>query len=103
MNPLDRIFSLVMPGAREYVRGYGELHALRKLEREMEDTIVNATVKGAIHKDPELQAAGIHVATSRNVVQLSGFVESRRIIGKALQKARGVRGVTAIRNDMRLK
>jgi osmotically-inducible protein OsmY len=103
MNPFDRILSLVIPGARELAPGYGELHALRKLEREMEDTILNATVKRAIHQDPELQAAGIHVATSRNVVQLSGFVESRRVIGRALEKARGVRGVAAVRNDMRLK
>ena len=103
MSALDRFFSLVVPGPREYAQEYGELHALRKLEREMEDTIVNATVKGALHRDPELQAAGIHVATSRNIVQLSGFVESRKIIGKALKIVRGVRGVAGIRNDMRLK
>jgi osmotically-inducible protein OsmY len=103
MNPLDRIFSLVMPDLRPFVRGQGALYGFEKMEREVEDTIVNATVKVAIYQDPELRTAGIHVATSRNVVQLSGFVESRHIIGKALETIRNVRGVNAVKNDMRLK
>jgi osmotically-inducible protein OsmY len=103
MNPFNRLFSLVLPDPRAYVQERGAQYGLEKMEREIEDTIVNARVKGAIYQDPDLRTAGIHVATSRNVVQLSGFVESRYVIGKALEKIRDVHGVNAIRNDMRLK
>jgi osmotically-inducible protein OsmY len=37
------------------------------------------------------------------VVQLSGFVNSREDINKAAQVARGIQGVTSVKNDMRLK
>lgn len=103
MNPFNRIFSLVIPGPRADIHGHVALQEFEKMEREIEDTIINSTVKGAIYQDPELRTAGIHVATSRNVVQLSGFVESRHVIGKALEATRNVRGVNAVRNDMRLK
>jgi osmotically-inducible protein OsmY len=34
---------------------------------------------------------------------LSGFVNSRADINKAVEVARGVKGVTSVKNDMRLK
>jgi len=37
------------------------------------------------------------------VVQLSGFVNSREDINKAVRVARGVQGVVSVKNDMRLK
>jgi len=37
------------------------------------------------------------------VVQLSGFVNSREDVNKAVTVARQVPGVTSVKNDMRLK
>jgi osmotically-inducible protein OsmY len=37
------------------------------------------------------------------VVQLSGFVNSREDIGKAVRLARDVPGVVSVKNDMRHK
>jgi hyperosmotically inducible protein len=34
---------------------------------------------------------------------LTGFVSSRASINRAVEVARGVEGVTSVRNDMRLK
>ena len=101
MSPFNRIVSLVMPGAG--VQSRGPYQEFESMEREMTDTFIAAAVKAAIARDPELRAAGIHVATWCNVVQLSGFVESRHVIGRALAIARGVREVCDVRNDMRLK
>jgi osmotically-inducible protein OsmY len=101
MNPLNRILSLVMPGP--HVQSRVPRHEFERKEAEMNDTLTSAAVKGAIARDPELRTAGIHVATSRSVVQLSGFVESRHVIGRALAITRGVRDVSGVRNDMRLK
>jgi osmotically-inducible protein OsmY len=37
------------------------------------------------------------------VVQLSGFVSSQADINKAVEVARGVKGVSSVKNDMRVK
>lgn len=66
-----------------------------------DDCFVNAAVKGALLSEPALAHAGIHVSTSRGVVQLSGFVENRGVMTRAVALARAVDGVKAVRNDMR--
>jgi osmotically-inducible protein OsmY len=37
------------------------------------------------------------------VVQLSGFVDTRDNINRAVEIARSVKGVVSVKNDMRLK
>ena len=68
-----------------------------------DDTVITTKVKAAIFEDPSLKSAEINVETFKGVVQLSGFVNSRADINKAVAVARGVQGVTSVRNDMRLK
>ena len=41
--------------------------------------------------------------THKSAVQCSGFVESRTDMTKAVEVAHGVRGVTSVKNDLRLK
>ena len=69
----------------------------------VDDTVITSKVKAAIFNDPSLKSAEINVETFKGVVQLSGFVNSREDINKAAQVARGVQGVTSVKNDMRLK
>jgi osmotically-inducible protein OsmY len=69
----------------------------------IDDTVITTKVKAAIFNEPALKSLEINVETFKGVVQLSGFVSSRENINTAVQVARGVRGVTSVRNDMRLK
>jgi osmotically-inducible protein OsmY len=69
----------------------------------VDDTVITSKVKAAIFNDPSLKSAEINVETFKGVVQLSGFVNSREDINKAVQVARGVQGVVSVKNDMRLK
>ena len=69
----------------------------------VDDTVITAKVKGEIFNDPSLKSAEINVETFKGVVQLSGFVNSREDINKAIQVARSVKGVVSVKNDMRLK
>ena len=101
MNPIDRILSLVTPGP--HLQSRLRQYEFERMKREMTDTFTTVTVKAAIARDPELRSAGIQVATWCNVVQLSGFVESRQVVSRALALTRAVRDVSGIRNDMRLK
>jgi osmotically-inducible protein OsmY len=57
-------------------------------------------MKAAIFNESSLKSAEINVETFKGTVQLSGFVSSRADINKAAEVARGVKGVTSVRNDM---
>ena len=69
----------------------------------VDDTVITTKVKAAIFNEPTLKSAQINVETFKGTVQLSGFVSSRTDINKAVEVARGVAGVTSVKNDMRLR
>ena len=69
----------------------------------IDDTVITTRVKTAIFNEPSLKSAEINVETFKGTVQLTGFVSSRAAIDKAAEVARGVPGVTSVRNDMRLR
>lgn len=69
----------------------------------IDDTVLTGKVKAAIFDDPDLKSAEINVETFKGVVQLSGFVSSQAAITKAVAVARGIEGVSSVKNDMRVK
>lgn len=69
----------------------------------VDDSVITTKVKAALVNDPDVSAAEVNVETFKGVVQLSGFVNSRADMTKAVEIARGVKGVTSVKNDMRLK
>lgn len=69
----------------------------------IDDSVITSKVKAAILGEASLKVAEINVETFKGVVQLSGFVNSQADINKAVEIARGVRGVKSVKNDMRLK
>lgn len=69
----------------------------------LDDSAITTKVKAAIFNEPSLKSFEINVETYKGVVQLSGFVSSESDIKKAVEVARSVKGVTSVKNDMRLK
>lgn len=69
----------------------------------IDDSVITTKVKAAIINDPALKATEINVETFKGVVQLSGFVSNQADINKAVEIARGIKGVKSVKNDMRLK
>lgn len=69
----------------------------------VDDSVITTKVKAALAGDSETSATEINVETFKGVVQLSGFVNSRAEMNRAVQVARGVAGVKSVKNDMRLK
>ena len=69
----------------------------------VDDAVITTRVKAAIFNEPTLKSTEINVETFKGVVQLSGFVNSQADINKAVSLARSVKGVTSVKNDMRLK
>ena len=69
----------------------------------VDDTAITAKVKTAIFEQPTLKSAEINVETFKGVVQLSGFVSSHDSANLAVATAKGVKGVSSVKNDMRIK
>lgn len=69
----------------------------------IDDTAITTSVKAAIFNDPMLKSAEINVETFKGRVQLSGFVSTRERIERATAVAQGVKGVSSVANDMKLK
>ncbi len=68
-----------------------------------DDAVITTKVKAAVLGEPSLKSAEINVETLKGTVQLTGFVNSRADIDRAVQVAKAVKGVKAVKNDMILK
>lgn len=69
----------------------------------LDDSVITAKVKASIFNEPTIKASEINVETFKGDVQLSGFVADPADAQKAAQIARGVKGVTSVKNDVRVK
>lgn len=69
----------------------------------VDDAAVTAKVKAEILQAPSLKSSEINVETFKGVVQLSGFVGTQAEIATAAETARKVKGVTEVRNDVKIK
>lgn len=69
----------------------------------IDDTMITSKVKAAFAADPQVKATEVKVETFKGTVQLSGFVDSRASAEKAVELARQVKGVKAVKNDTVIK
>lgn len=68
----------------------------------VDDAALTAKVKAALIEDPVTKANDINVEAYRGVVQLGGFVDGEQQRTRAGEVARGIEGVTEVRNDLRV-
>ena len=69
----------------------------------LDDSVITAKVKASIFNEPTLKASEINVETYKGDVQLSGFVADPADAARAAEIARGIKGVTSVKNDVRVK
>jgi osmotically-inducible protein OsmY len=69
----------------------------------IDDSVITAKVKASIFNEPSLKATEINVETFKGDVQLSGFVAQPQDAQKAVELARGIKGVVSVKNDVRVK
>ena len=69
----------------------------------IDDSVITTKVKSLLAADDFLKSFQISVETYKGTVQLSGFVGSEKAVDKAGQIARGVKGVTSVKNDLIVK
>jgi osmotically-inducible protein OsmY len=69
----------------------------------IDDSVITTKVKAQLLNEPYLSSSQINVDTYKGEVQLSGFVDSRANINKAIEIARSVSGVKSVKNKMQLR
>ena len=67
------------------------------------DSWITTKVKASLAEDRQVKATEVNVETFKGVVQLSGFVGTRAEMSQAVRIATGIRGVTSVKNDIRIK
>jgi osmotically-inducible protein OsmY len=65
----------------------------------IDDSVITSKVKAAFAADPTVKATQVSVETFKGTVQLSGFVDSRESAQRAVEIARGIKGVKSVKND----
>jgi osmotically-inducible protein OsmY len=69
----------------------------------VDDAVITTKIKSLLAADDFLKSFQISVETYRGTVQLSGFVDSKQTVDKAVEIATGVTGVESVKNDLIVK
>ena len=86
------------------VRSPGPAEATgREVGEALDDATITTKVKAALLQAPDVKGLDVKVETDKAVVQLSGFVASQAQIDRAMEVAKGVRGVRDVQNKMSVK
>jgi|SRR5471032_209433 len=67
------------------------------------DSVITTKVKAELVKEPNLKSLDVHVDTVNGVVTLTGFVPNQTEADRAVQVARGVKGVSQVQNTLQVK
>jgi osmotically-inducible protein OsmY len=103
MKPISRFSAILAAAAMAVAMGCAATSTRESTGEYIDDTAITAKVKAAIFNDASLKSNDISVETFKGRVQLSGFVDTSANIAQAGTVAKGVGGVTAVKNDLRLK
>jgi hyperosmotically inducible periplasmic protein len=69
----------------------------------LDDAAITAKIKGDILSDPLLKVLQINVTTTNGIVTLSGVVDSKQSIDRAVEIARRVKEVKSVENSLVVK
>jgi len=103
MKQLKTITTIIMAVMFATLLGCASTSKQESTGEYIDDSVITTRVKTAVFQEATLKSAEINVETYKGVVQLSGFVNSAADINKAVEIARGIKGVTSVKNDMRVK
>lgn len=103
MKIAQRLATMLFAASLVAVAGCASTSSKEGTGEYIDDTVITAKVKASIFNEPTLKASEINVETFKGDVQLSGFVADPSDAAKAVEIARGVKGVTSVKNDVRVK
>lgn len=103
MNPFKRLSALFFAVVLASALGCAGSATQESTGEYITDSWITTKVKASLAEDPQVKATEVNVETFKGVVQLSGFVSSTAAMHQAVRIANGIKGVTSVKNDMRIK
>ena len=103
MKQLKSIFTIIPAIILATLLGCASTSKTEGTGEYIDDTVITTKVKAAVLNEPSLKVGEINVETFKGVVQLSGFVRDAADVPKAAEVARGVKGVTSVKNSLIVK
>lgn len=103
MVSLQKIFVTMMVAIALLATGCASTARQSSFGETVDDTVITTKVKALYVDDAAVNALNINVETFKGVVQLSGFANNQTEINRAAEIARGIKGVSSVKNDIRLK
>jgi len=102
---IDRAIEVTrgVPGVKTIDNKMSLKGAATTVGNEIDDGIITTQVKAALLADAYVKSADIAVTTRKGEVQLSGFVNNQDQIDRAIEVARGVKGVRMVDNQTSIK
>lgn len=103
MITIQKLFIGMMVAVTLLATGCASTPTQSSIGEVVDDTVITTKVKALYVEDPAVNALNVNVETFKGVVQLSGFANNQTEINRATEIARGVKGVSSVKNDIRLK
>ena len=103
MTIAKRLTTMLFAASLVALAGCASTEKRESVGEYVDDSVITAKVKAAFVNDPTVKATEINVETFKGDVQLSGFVAQPQDAARAAEVARGVKGVTSVKNDVRVK
>lgn len=104
MKTLYRAFAVaIIGGSLAVAGGCASTRTKQSGTEYVNDAVITSKVKTKLVEDQALKAFQIDVETFRGDVLLSGFVDNQEQIGKAVEVAKSVDGVKAVKNSLIVK
>jgi len=103
MNQFKRITAFSLAAIMVAVAGCAGSATQESTGEFVTDSWITTKVKAALVDSPSVKATEVNVETFKGAVQLSGFVSSPTAMNEAIRITRDIRGVTSVKNDMRIK
>lgn len=103
MSQWKRLSAFLLALALASVLGCAATETKQSTGAYIDDSWITTKVKAALVEDPLVKATEVNVETYKGAVQLSGFVSSNAAMQQAVKVTNGIKGVTSVKNDMRIK
>lgn len=103
MNQISRFAVVLLCAAMLSAAGCAGSRTQESTGEYVDDTWITTKVKATLVDSANVKATEVNVETFKGAVQLSGFVSSQLAMNEAVRLTRGIKGVTSVKNDMRIK
>jgi len=103
VNQFKRFATILLAAAMLSAAGCAGSRTQESTGEYVDDSWITTKVKATLADSPNVKSTEVNVETFKGAVQLSGFVSTQLAMNEAVRLTQGIKGVTSVKNDMRIK